>query len=82
MTIKKIKRTIRELESVGNFNDLSDYVDSLQKNGDFELLNNAVSKRFGYDWYNFSGITIYDFKKIIFNGFKSNGTLAQKRDRY
>ncbi len=73
----KIDKIIKDLtyKATISFSEFSDYVDSLQKRGDFELLNNAISKKFNKDFYNYKNITISDYKKIIYAGFKSNSTL-------
>ncbi len=76
--IKQIKKVIIELESKANesFTVFSDYVENMREKGQFELLNNAVSRKFGFDYYNYKGITISDYKKIVYNGFKNNGRLG------
>lgn len=73
--IKQIKKVIKELELKADesFTVFSDYVENMREKGEFELLNNAVSRRFGLDYYNYKNITLADYKRIIYNGFKNNG---------
>jgi hypothetical protein len=76
--IKQIKKVISELELKSNesFSAFSDYIENMREKGNFELLNNAVSRKFGFDYYSYKGITIADYKKIVYNGFKNNGRLG------
>ena len=73
----KLSKIISDLESKSriSFSDFSDYCDNLQKKGEFDQLNNAMSKKFGYDWYNFPNITFADYKQRLYAGFRSNSTL-------
>lgn len=74
----KLSKIISDLESKSriSFSDFSDYCDNLQKKGEFDQLNNAMSKHFGYDWYNFPNITFADYKEKLYNGFRHNNTLS------
>lgn len=78
--LKEINRIIKTLDkkAKSSFSDFSDYIDNLQQKGEITMLNNAVSRKFGYDMHSFPELTLADFKKVIYNAFKNNGRIDVK----
>ncbi len=76
--VRQLNRIIVELQLKADesFSAFSDYIENMRNKNEFEALNNAISRKFGFDWYNFKGITLSEYKKVVYNGFKNNGRLG------